>query len=149
MVRPKKNLPSESRKGSVGDDYFKDDFILDEREISQELGGCEMSSLLMDMLELSISKQTPLCTSLSPENEEILLEYYGYVPDEFRVRNGNRVETFKGVRKAGTEPIKGIISKEEFLANHLRNKILDSKNQELALKILKWLIDKFMWEDKK
>ena len=117
------------------------------KEVVNEFSGCEMSELLLDIIETAIFNQNPLTVSLNSENEDKLLELYGYSVVEFPVKeNGGGISYYEGAIKSGDEVPKRAITKSKF-AQYSKKAVLDRENQKLMLRVISWLISKFNKED--
>lgn len=123
----------------------EDDFMSE--TIKNELSGCEMSSILMEMLEMAITRQNPFQVSLNSENEDRLLSLYGYELAEFPVKEEDgKIGYYEGAIKLGEKVPKKTLTKSQFV-KFSKKSILDSENQMLILKIMAWLISKFNGND--
>lgn len=118
----------------------EDDFM---KEVMNEFSGCEMSELLLDMLETAITNQNPFNVSLNSENEDKLLELYGYSIVEFPIKEkGGKIEYYEGAIKSGEKVPKRALTRSQF-TQYNKKAVLDRENQKLMIKIMSWLISKF------
>lgn len=132
---------SSRRASSPAEDDFMNEMI------ENELSGCEMSRILMEMLEMAITKQNPFQVSLNSENEDRLLGLYGYELTEFPVKEeGGKIGYYEGAVKLGENVPKKALTKSQFV-KYSKKSILDRENQMLVLKIMAWLISKFNGND--
>lgn len=120
----------------------EDDFM---REI---LGGCEMSDILMDMLEMAIKKQNPFSVSIEGDFENKLLGLYGYDVAEFKVKETDgRIETYEGAIKKGETVPKSAIDRKEFMG-YLKKGIIEKENQRFILRLISWFLKKMSEDDR-
>lgn len=117
------------------------------REVVNEFSGCEMSELLMDILETAITNQNPFTVSLNSENEDKLLELYGYSVVEFPIKDGSgSISYYEGAIKSGEKVPKRAIPRSQF-TKYSKKAVLDRENQKLMLRVMSWLISKFGRDD--
>jgi hypothetical protein len=139
MARIEKD--SSRRASSSAEDDFMNEMI------KNELSSCEMSSILMEMLEMAITRQNPFQVSLNSDNEDKLLGLYGYDLVEFPVKEEDgKIGYYEGAVKFGESVPKKALTKSQFV-KYSKKSILDSENQMLILKIMAWLISKFNGND--
>ena len=121
-----------------------DDFM---EEVMKNISGCEMSNLLMDMLKTAITNQNPFNVALNSENEDKLLDLYGYQIVEFPVKQSNgEIEYFEGALKKGEKVPKRPMTMSQY-TSYSKKAILDGESQKLMIKVMSWLISKFKDDD--
>ena len=117
-----------------------DDFM------NELLGGCEMSTILMDMLREAIDRQTPLSTSLNGKYEKMLLDLYGYDVVEIKVRESDgEISLFEGAIKKGEKVPEEPIDQREYY-KYFKKPIIEEENQKFMLRFISWILKK-MKED--
>lgn len=134
MARIKKDQPR-GKCASEIDDFMK-----------ELIGGCEMSTILMDMLGEAIDRQTPFSTSLNGEYENMLLDLYGYDVVEIMVRESDgEISLFEGAIKKGEKVPEEPIDQTEYY-KYLKKTIIGEENQKFMLRFVSWVLKK-MKED--
>ena len=137
MARIENEPIRDSFDGDSGEEEMIKEFV------NEGLEGCELAHLLMDMLEMAITKQNPFNTSLNSENEDRLLGMYGYDLVELSVKDKDgHIEFHEGAIKRGDPVPKRALSHDQF-SKYVKKSVLDRENQELIMRVVGWLISKF------